>query len=105
VYLRVLSMRDVKRSEIKGKLTSHYIGPFPILVKLGECDIPISAALTDLYNMFPVSQFKKFLKPPADIVTDDTAPLNIEILSEHQPAFYAYRNAVAVSFLSSNQTK
>jgi hypothetical protein len=31
VYLRVSSMKGVKRFGVKGKLASRYIGPFPIL--------------------------------------------------------------------------
>jgi hypothetical protein len=35
MYLHVSPMRDVKRTEIKGKLAPRYIGPFSILEKLG----------------------------------------------------------------------
>jgi hypothetical protein len=35
VYLRVLPMKGVKRSGVKGKLAFRYIGLFPILEKCG----------------------------------------------------------------------
>jgi hypothetical protein len=33
VYLKVSSMKGVKRFGVKGKLSPRYIGPFPILEK------------------------------------------------------------------------
>jgi hypothetical protein len=35
VYLKVLSMKGVKRFGVKGKLSPQYIGPFPILGMCG----------------------------------------------------------------------
>jgi hypothetical protein len=37
VYLRVLPMKGVKRSGVKGKLAPRYIRPFPILENVGLC--------------------------------------------------------------------
>jgi hypothetical protein len=39
VYLRVPPMKGVKRFEVKGKLVSRYIGPFPILDKCGTVGV------------------------------------------------------------------
>jgi hypothetical protein len=70
VYLRVSPMKGVKRFGVKGKLAPRYIGPFPILEKCGivayKLDLPPS--LTGVHDIFHVSQLKKCLKAPMDVV-------------------------------------
>jgi hypothetical protein len=57
VYLRVSSMKGMKRFGMKGKLAPHYIKPFPILKKCGtmayKLDLPPS--LAGVHNIFRVS--------------------------------------------------
>jgi hypothetical protein len=36
--------------------------------------------LTDIHNVFYVSQLKKCLKEPTDVVIDDVAPLDTDVL-------------------------
>jgi hypothetical protein len=68
----------VKRFEIKGKLAPCYIVLFSILARLGvvayQLELPLS--LIGVCNVFHVSQLKKCLKPPADVVVDDVTPLD-----------------------------
>jgi hypothetical protein len=70
VYLRVSPMKGVKRFGVKGKLAPHYIRPFPIPEKYGtvayKLDLPPS--LTRVHDIFHVSQLKKCLKAPMDVV-------------------------------------
>jgi hypothetical protein len=70
VYFRVSPTKGVKRFRVKGKLAPHYIGPFPILEKCGtmayKLDLPPS--LARIHDIFHVSQQKKCLKPPVDVV-------------------------------------
>jgi hypothetical protein len=70
VYLRVSPMKGVKRFGVKGKLAPHYTRPFPILEKCGtmayKLDLPPS--LAGVHNIFHVSQLKKCLKAPVDVV-------------------------------------
>jgi hypothetical protein len=35
--------------------------------------------LTGVHNMFHVSQLKKCLKPPVDVIVDDAAPLDADL--------------------------
>jgi hypothetical protein len=76
VYLRVSPTRGVKRFGIKGKLAPRYIGPFLVLARLGNVayrlDLP--SALAGVHNVFHVSQLKKYLRPPVDVVVDDVSP-------------------------------
>jgi hypothetical protein len=64
VYLKVSPMKGVKMFGVKGKLSPRYIRPFPILEKCGnvayKLELPLS--LAGVYDIFHVSQLKKFLK-------------------------------------------
>jgi hypothetical protein len=44
VYLKVSPMKGVKRFGVKGKLSPHYTGSFPILEKCGK--VAIQAGVT-----------------------------------------------------------
>jgi hypothetical protein len=63
-------MRDVKRFGVKRMLAPRYIRPFPILEKYGtvasKLDLPSS--LAGVHDIFHVSQLKKYLKAPMDVV-------------------------------------
>jgi hypothetical protein len=81
VYLCVSPMRDVKRFGIKGKLAPHYIGPFLILARLGNVAyrLELPPTLAGVHNVFHVSQLKKCLKIPVDVVVDDVVPLDADL--------------------------
>jgi hypothetical protein len=82
VYLRVLPMKGVKRFGVKGKLTPCYIGPFPIVKKCGsvayKLDLPPS--LAGVHDIFHVSQLKKCLKAPMDVVMPEVTPLEADFV-------------------------
>jgi hypothetical protein len=77
VYLRVSPMKGVKRFGVKGKLTPRYIGSFAILEKCEtvayKLDLPPS--LAGVHDIFHMSQLKKCLKAPVDIVLSEVTPL------------------------------
>ncbi|MFK5688002.1 hypothetical protein ACI3GN_15830, partial [Lactiplantibacillus plantarum] len=68
VYLKVSPLRGVKRFKVKGKLTPRYVGPFPIVAKKGEVayQLELPQNLSDIHNVFHVSQLKKCLRIPED---------------------------------------
>jgi hypothetical protein len=82
VYLRVLPMKGVKRFGVKGKLTPCYIGLFPIVKKCGsvayKLDLPPS--LAGVHDIFHVSQLKKCLKAPMDVVMPEVTPLEADFV-------------------------
>jgi co-chaperonin GroES (HSP10) len=77
VYLRVFPMKGVRRFGIKGKLAPCYIGPYPIIDMYGPTSyqVELPVRLSGVHNVFHVSQLKRCLKPPADVVIEDTIPL------------------------------
>jgi hypothetical protein len=86
VYLQVSPMKGVRRFGIKGKLAPRYIGLYPILDKYGPTSyqVELPTKLLGIHNVFHVSQLKRCLKPPTDVVIEDTIPL------EHDLTYKAY---------------
>jgi hypothetical protein len=80
-------MKGVKRFGVKGKLAPRYIGPFPILKKCGivayKLDLPPS--LVGVHDIFHVSQLKKCLKTPVDIVLPEVTPLEADLSYPEHP--------------------
>ncbi|WVZ62485.1 hypothetical protein U9M48_012233 [Paspalum notatum var. saurae] len=68
VYLKVSPMRGMRRFNMKGKLALRYIGPFKIVERKGELELPSN--LSGIHNVFHVSQLKKCLRVP-----EEQAPL------------------------------
>jgi hypothetical protein len=86
-YLRVSPMKGVKRFGIKGKLAPRYIGPIPILKKCGtltyKLDLPPS--LAGVHDTFQMSELKKCLRPPVNIVLPEVTPLEADLSYPEHP--------------------
>jgi hypothetical protein len=87
VYLRVSPMKGVRHFGIKGKLAPCYIGPYPIIDKYlpTSYQVELPAKLAGVHNVFHVSQLKKCLKPPTDVVIEDTIPLEPDLTYKAYP--------------------
>jgi hypothetical protein len=72
---------------VKGKLAPRYIGPFAILENCEsvayKLDLPPS--LAGVHNIFHVSQLKKYLKTPVDIVLPEVTLLEADLSYPEQP--------------------
>jgi hypothetical protein len=77
----------VKRFGIKGKLAPRYIGPFLFLARLGNVAyrLELPLVLAGVHNVFHVSQLKKWLRPPVDVVVDDVSPLDADLSYPKHP--------------------
>jgi hypothetical protein len=71
---------------MKGKLAPRYIGPFPILEKCGtvayKLDLPPLAGVHDIFHM---SQLKKCLKAPMDVMLPEVTPLEVDLSYPEHP--------------------
>jgi hypothetical protein len=87
VYLRVSPMNGVKRFGVKEKLAPPYIGLFPILEMCGtvvyKMDLPPS--LAGVHDILHVSQLKKCLKEPVDVMIPEVTPLKAYLSYLEQP--------------------
>jgi hypothetical protein len=64
VYLKVSPLRGMRRFKVKGKLSPRYIGPLWVFRQFGEMayQLELPASLSDVHNVFHVSQLKKCLR-------------------------------------------
>jgi hypothetical protein len=68
VYLKVSPMRALHHFKVRGKLEPRFVGPFKILEKRGEVayQLELSPQLSDVIDVFHVSQLKKYLCVPEE---------------------------------------
>jgi hypothetical protein len=80
VYLRVSPTRGIQRFGVKGKLAPRYVGPFEILKICGPVAyrLQLPPQLTAIQDIFHVSQLRKCVKVPTEIID----PQAIEIESD-----------------------
>jgi ribosomal protein L21E len=66
VYLKVSPLCGMKRFKVKGKLSPRFIGPSGVFRRVGEMayQLELPDNLSDVHNVFHVSQFKKCLRVP-----------------------------------------
>jgi hypothetical protein len=83
VYLKMSPLRGMRRFKVKGKLSPRFIGPFWVFRQVGEMayQLELPDNLTDVYNVFHVSQLKKCLRVPEE-------QLPMEELSVHGDLTY-----------------
>jgi hypothetical protein len=68
IYLKVSPMRGTWRFKVKGKLAPRYVGPFKIISCKGEVtyQLELLHQLSDIHDVFYVSQLKKCLRVPEE---------------------------------------
>jgi hypothetical protein len=67
VYLKVSPMRGTRRFNVKGKLAPRYIGPFKIVDRKEVAyKLELPPQLSDMHDVFHVSQLKKCLRVPEE---------------------------------------
>jgi hypothetical protein len=72
---------------VKGKLVPRYIGSFPILEKCETVayELNLPPSLAGVHDIFHVSQLKKCLKAPMDVVLPEVTPLKADLSYPEQP--------------------
>jgi hypothetical protein len=87
VYLRVSPMKGVRHFGIKEKLAPCYIGQYPIIDKYGPLSyqVELPSKLLGVHNVFYISQLKRCLKPPTNVVIEDTIPLEPDLTYKAYP--------------------
>jgi hypothetical protein len=67
-YLKVSPMRGTRRFKVKGKLGLRYVGPLKIVDRRGEVayKLELPPQLSDVHDVFHVSQLKKCLRVPEE---------------------------------------
>ena len=87
VYLKVSPWKGVQRFGIKGKLAPRYIGPYPIVERYGPVAyrLNLPAKFSAIHNIFHVSQLKKCLRVPTEVIDSDTIQLESDLTYPEHP--------------------
>jgi hypothetical protein len=87
VYLRVSPTKGVQRFGIKGKLAPRYVGPFEILKVCGPVAyrIHLLSQLAAIHDVFHISQLKKCIKVPTEIVESQAIEIEPDLSYIEQP--------------------
>jgi hypothetical protein len=78
VYLKVSPMRGTRRFRVKGKLALRYVGPFKII----DCK---GAQLSEVHDVFHVSQLKKCLRMPEEQLPMEYLDLGGDLTYNERP--------------------
>ena len=87
VYLRVSPTKGVQRFGIKGKLAPRYIGPYQIVEICGPVAyrIQLPEQLSAIHNVFHVSQLKKCVRVPAEILEQEQLQVEPDLTYAEYP--------------------
>ncbi|WVZ72706.1 hypothetical protein U9M48_021123, partial [Paspalum notatum var. saurae] len=87
VYLRVSPMKGVHRFGVKGKLAPRYVGPFKITEQCGPLAYrpELPPHLAAVHDVFHVSQLKKCLRVPKEVIDTSQIQIQPDLTYEEQP--------------------
>ena len=87
MYLKVSPIRGTRRFQVRGKLAPRYIGPFKILKKAGAVayHLELPEEMSDVHNMFHISQLKKCLRVPEEQVPTEVMDLKPDLQYQERP--------------------
>jgi hypothetical protein len=80
-------MRDTQRFKFNGKLAPRYVGPFKIISCKGEVayQLELPPQLSDVYDVFHVSQLKKCLRVPEEQLPIEELDLGGDLIYSERP--------------------
>ena len=80
-------MRGVCRFKVKRKLAPRYVGPFKILERRGEVAyrLELPRQLSEVHDVFDVSQLKKCLRVPEEQLPIDELELQEDLSYVERP--------------------
>ena len=81
-------MKGVKRFQTRGKLAPRFIGPFPVMSRVGTVayQLELPAELADVHNVFHVSQLRRCISPPEKRTAMAEIELAKDLTYEERPS-------------------
>jgi hypothetical protein len=80
-------MRGTRKFQVKGKLAPRYVGPFKIVDRKGEVtyQLELPLQLSDVHDVFHVSQLKKCLRVPEEQLPIDELDMGGDLTYSARP--------------------
>ena len=87
VFLRVSPWKGVKRFGIRGKLSPKFIGPFPIISRVGTVAyrLELPSSLGRVHDVFHVSQLRKYISDPSHVLQSEIPDVAPNLTFEERP--------------------
>jgi hypothetical protein len=87
VYLKVSPMRGVRRFQVKGKLAPRFVGPYPIVGRVGPAAyrLELPESMSDIHNVFHVSQLRKCLQVPESHIEEEAIQIQKNLQYREKP--------------------
>ncbi|GLT29333.1 hypothetical protein SLA2020_042070 [Shorea laevis] len=87
VFLKVSPTRGVLRFGIRGKLSPRYIGPYPILERIGGVAyrLELPGNLAGVHDVFHVSLLRKYVPDPSHIIDPEPIQLREDLTYDEHP--------------------
>jgi hypothetical protein len=87
MYLRVYPPRGIQWFGVKGKLAPRYVGPFEILEVCGPVAycLQLPPQLAAVHNVFHVSQPRKCIKTPTEIIDSQAIEMKSDLSYTEHP--------------------
>jgi hypothetical protein len=87
VYLKVSLTRGVKRFQMKGKLAPRFVGPYPVISRVGPAAylLELLEFMSDIHNVFHVSQLRKCLQVPENHIEEETIQIQKDLQYREKP--------------------
>jgi hypothetical protein len=87
VYFKVSPMRGTRRFRVKGKLAPRYVRPFKIIDRKGDVayQFKLPPQLSEVYDVFHVSQLKKCLRVPEEQLLMEYVDLGGDLTYSERP--------------------
>lgn len=87
VYLKVSPLQGTRRFQVHGKLVPRYIGPYRVLAKRGQVayKLQLPSQLSDVHDVFHVSQLKKCLRVPTELTPLEDINLQPDLSYQEYP--------------------
>jgi hypothetical protein len=87
VYLKVSLMRGVKRFQVKEKLAPRFVGPYPIIGRVGPAvyRLELPESMSDIHNVFHVSQLHKCLQVSENHIEEKTIQIQKDLQYREKP--------------------
>ncbi|KAL4030985.1 hypothetical protein IC575_009240 [Cucumis melo] len=98
VFLKVAPMKGVLTFEKKGKLSSHFVGPFEILERIFPVAyrLKFSPSFPAVHDVFHVSMLRKYVADPTHIVDFKPLQVNENLSYEEQPVKILVRSRCSI---------
>jgi hypothetical protein len=87
VYLKVSLMHGVKRFQVKGKLAPRFVGPYPIIGRVGPTTyrLELPESMSDIHSVFHASQLRKWLQVPESHIEEETIQIQKDLHYREKP--------------------